>query len=280
MPASNLRMVYDNASKRAGAVISASSTAGSLIANNLLTEDKTEVWRATSTSATLTQTYASPEIVGCVALPFCNFTSAATMRVRGYTNIADASPSFDTGAVLACPPTGLGEWGWGGLPLGVNSFIYGGGAYGVVWFTMAAVRKLVIDIVDTTNTQGYIEAACIVTGAYWTPERNAELGVEVSLQDTTENYRSEAGNLKSDTGTRHKTMTFELSVMSPADRSNFWRIIKGLGMSTPFFISMFPGSDDPELEQNHQIYGKMSSISTITAFQYQLYSAPCELEEI
>lgn len=280
MASNKMRVVYDNAAKRTGVSIAASTTAGTLIAANLLTDNKAEVWRSTATSATLTQTFTSPELISCVALPFCNFTAAATMRVRGYTNIADPSPAFDTGNVLCCPPASLGNWTWAGLPLGVNSFIYGGGAYGVVWFTVAAVQKLVIDIIDTTNTEGYVEAACLVTGAHWTPDRNAEYGAEASFKDLTNNYRTDSGSLRSDIGTRHKTLKFDLKVMTPQDRATFWRIVKGAGLSIPIFISLFPENSDAELEQNHQVYGKLSSISSIMAASYNIYSAPCEIEEI
>ena len=67
----------------------ASVTAGSLAASNLLTNIKSQVWRSTGTSATLTASWTVAKTFNCVILPFTNFTNAATMRVRGYANLAD-----------------------------------------------------------------------------------------------------------------------------------------------------------------------------------------------
>ena len=50
--ADNVRIIYDNAADRA--TITASSTAGVLVASNMQDDRKSVVWRSTSTSATIT----------------------------------------------------------------------------------------------------------------------------------------------------------------------------------------------------------------------------------
>jgi hypothetical protein len=78
---SDVRIVYDNAVDRG--TLSASSTAGSMSVTNLAIDKKSNVWRsANGTSATLSAVWASLEAIGCVALPFCNLSPTATMRVR------------------------------------------------------------------------------------------------------------------------------------------------------------------------------------------------------
>lgn len=245
----------------------------------LLTDDKSEVWRSTATSATLTATFTTSELTGAVIIPFCNLTSTATIRVRGYTNVADTTPIIDTGTKLACPYAPFGLFGWGAVPLGVNAFSYGGGTYAGAWFAITSVKKLVIDLVDTDNTQSYIEAARLITGSYWQPQYNAEYGANVAAEDTSTHYRTDSGNLRTDIGNRYRKLSINLSFMTPTDRANFWRIVKGNGMASPMLISLFPENADPELEQAHQIYGRLSSMSAIAASNYNIYSAPCEIEE-
>jgi hypothetical protein len=275
--AANLRIIYDNATARG--TLSASTTAGSLAASNLLTDIKSEVWRSTATTATLTLTWTNSEFVSCVALPFCNLSSAATLRVRGYTNVADATPAIDTGAQYACPAT-FGQVNWGQQFLGANSYAYGGGTYGVIWFASTSVKKLVIDIADTTNVQGYIEASKLITGTYWTPTNNVEYGAELTVADTSTHERSDAGDLRTDRGTLHKVLSLDLTMLTSVDRNGLWNIMRGNGMSRPVFLSMTPLSDDPTEEQIYQVYGKLSKQGSVRYQFINQFTTSLEIEEV
>lgn len=271
-------MVYDNAADRA--TVSVSSAAGSLGAANLLTDTKSEVWRSTSTSATLTINFDEQEIVGVVALAFCSLTSTSTIRVRGYELAGDASPAFDTGSVLACAYAPLALWDWGTEALGVNAYSYGGGTYGVVWFEQMAVEKLVVDIADTANPLGYVEASRLITGSYWSPENNCEYGATVNYADMSKHERTEAGDLRTERGARYKQISINLTFMPAADRARLWDIVRGNGISKPIFFSLTPESDDPVEEQTFQLYGKLSKAAA-TSYQFiNQFSAPLELEEV
>ena len=275
----NLRILHDNAANRVSS-LSASTTSGSLAAANLLTDRKAEVHRATATSVTYTATWASPQLMSMVALAFTNYTSTATIRVRAYTLAADASPAVDTGAVLACGYSPLGLWPWGTVPLGVNAFSYGGGTYGRAYFTAGAYEKLVIDIVDVDQPAAYVEASRLIVGAYWAPEYNPGYGATARVNDTTANSRSQSGDLRSDVGTVSRSLPVDLERIVPTDRARLWNILRGSAKSGPVFISLFPEDDDPELEQAHQLYGKLASDLAISHPMYGLFSAPLEVEEI
>ena len=84
----NLRIIYDNAADRAA--LAASSQSGALGPANLQRERKSAVLRSVGTALTIVATWPMPEIIGCVALPFCNLTPMATIRVRGYVETHDA----------------------------------------------------------------------------------------------------------------------------------------------------------------------------------------------
>jgi hypothetical protein len=278
---SNLRIIYDNAIDRASLV--ASTTAGALVAANLLSDIKSDVWRSTATIATITATFTTPELIAGVVIPFCNFTSLATVRVRGYTNVGDATPIFDTGAVLCSQAPLLGLWGWG-TPLGANAFSYGGGVYARVWVdanaTPAAVMKLVVDINDTTNPSGYIEAGRLVAGNYWSPTTNVNYGAAVTTIDTSKQLRNDAGDLLTDNGTRHRKQTLNLSAMSPTDRALLWNILAGNGLSRPMLLSLFPNDADSQLEQSHQMYCKLVVTPIVSIPYFNNYAASFDLEEL
>lgn len=274
----NLRIIYDNAANRAA--LAASSTVGSLVVANLTTDIKAQPWRSVGLSATLTATWTTAELIGCVALPFCNFTSTATIRVRGYTNVADTTPLFDTGTVLACAYQPLGMWDWGLQPFGVNAFSHGGGAYANVWIAQNWAKKLVIDLADSANTAGYIEASRLVIGSYWSPSINADYGAQITMVDSSKHQRNDAGDLMTDIGTRSRKISLNLTNMNATDRLRMTDIIRGNGMPQPLYFSLFPESDDSSLEQTYQIYCKLAAISAMAISFVSAYSAPIELEEI
>jgi hypothetical protein len=265
----NLRVVYNNSADRA--TLSATAGVGTLVAANLLTDIKSEVWRTAGTSATITLTWTNAELVGCVALPFCNLTSTATIRVRGYTNAADASPVVDTGTKLACPV------GTGVVPAGVNSYAYAGASYATAWLAQTSVKKIVIDLVDTANT--YIEAARVVAGAYWTPVNNAEYGVQLTMVDTSRHERSDAGDLRTERGYMNKKINLDLSVMPAEDRNVIWSIARN-GMSKPMFLSLTPEISDATEEQTYTLYGKLTQQSNIRYQFANQFNTSIELEEI
>lgn len=276
--AKNIRVIYNNAADRS--TIVASSTAGSLVASNLLSDIKSAVWRSTGTSATLTATWTTGETISGVAIPFCNLTSLATIRARGYTNAGDTTPVFDT-TVLACPAVALGLWGWGSDSLGVNAFSYGGGSYGRVWIdNPATVKKLVIDIIDTTNTAGYIEASRLIAGDYWEPRIGAEQGATMAVVDTSKHFRNDAGDQMTDKGTRHRKQTFSLPSLDSYDRAKMWDILWGNGMARPLFISLYPNNSDIQLEQTHQLYGKLVTTPIMNTPYFNRHSASIDIEEV
>lgn len=275
----NLRVVYDNAADRA--TVTASTTAGNLAASNLLTDIKSEVWRSTGATASVTLQWAAGEFVGMVALPFCSLSSGATIRVRCYTYAADATPIIDSGAQMAAEAPPFDVWGWGSEPLGVNAYAYGGASYGVLWLdAMHAVQKVVIDINDVSNPLGYIECSRIVAGPYWEPVNNADFGVEVNAADTSKHERSDAGDLRTDRGTVYKTMSLDLNFMPAQDRNALWKILRGNGMFRPVYLSLVPKATDAFEEQVFQIYGKLSRSSALKYQFVNQYSSSLEIEEI
>lgn len=308
MAANNLRIIYQNAADAVTTTVTASSTASaSTPVTNLKLDPKSQVWRSGSVTtaatngvytakANLVVAFATTTTVGGVILPFCNLSSTATIRLRGYTNTAptlsgtvDApvvtapgTQVFDTGAVLACPYQPLGAWNWGTQPLGVNSYSYGGGTYGRAWLsTQTACTSLLIEIVDTANYSPYIEASRLVVGSYWSPKFNTSFGLSNTYRDLSSNARSESGDIISNRGVIYNSISFDLSYLTPADRLEMSRILKGNGISKPLLISLFPdNSTDYAKEQAHQVYGKLSQLSGIQHSMFDIYGTQIEIEEV
>ena len=277
MAQNNLRIIYDNVID--SATLTASTAASGLPATNLQRDQKGLVWRSTGTTATLTATWTSVQTLSGVVLPFCNLSASATIRVRVYTNTGDTTPVRDTGTVSAraYAPGDI----WGGAPsTSVNAYSFGGGSYARCWFQSAVGRKLEITLTDSGNTSGYLEAARLVCGAYWSPAYNTNFGVSIGYVDTSTQTRTESGNLVTTVKPIHRTLNFDLQWLTEADRERMLSILRGNGLRKPLFASVFPEDASAAKEQNYQLYGKMSGLNSITHPLYTVYSTSVSLEEI
>lgn len=286
MKTKNLRILHDNAADRA--VLAASSQAGTLGPANLQREGKSSVLRATGAAQTITATWQTAELVACVALVSTNLTSSAKMRVRGFAMPGDGVPVLDTGSIFPCPAATHGSYPWGVLPLGwnayrwggVNSWARGGGADAVAWFAPVRVRQLIIDIYAPQSPEGYVEVSRLVAGNYWSPEQNADYGAQLQLQDSSENYRTAAGELKSAMGVASDKLSVTLAHLTPMDRARLLRILRENGKGKAMLFSLFPENPDPLLEQDHMLYGKVSNIDAVATPYFETYSAPLQIEGI
>jgi hypothetical protein len=254
-----LRIIHSNAADRA--VITASSTAGTLVAANMQTDLKGQIHRSTASSVSYSLLWPSFESIGGVALPACNLSSSATIRVRGYSDAAGAVLAVDTGVQYACPGANIDMWDWA-IPLNGNAFAFGGATKALCWLdSHYALRYMIIDIADISNSAGYVDCSRLVTGAYWSPVKNAAYGVTNSVDDGSKNSRNDAGDLQTDRFPSSDNLKFDLKFMPTTDRARINQIMRSVGVSRPLFVSLYPDADDPLLQQDVMIYGKRQNSS-------------------
>jgi len=190
-----------------------------------------------------------------------------------------AATVFDTTALSCCPFTSASVFGWdSNLPSAAN-FGRGGGVYASLFFTGGSVKKIVVDLVDSTNTFGYIEASRLVTGTYWEPTINADYGASIGWNDSSQHTRNDAGDLLTDIKARSKTLTINFSQASATDREALMGIMRN-GIGSPLYISVFPSDTDKNREQDYQIYGKLSQQSQLAIARYATYSTALTIDEI
>lgn len=275
--ASNLKIVSTNIGRTATLV--ASSESGVFTADNMQLDSKTLIWRSTGTTESITATFTSAS-VSCVSLPICNLTSTATMRVRVYTLSGDVVDVLDTGNILCCEYTTINKIDFTDGALNSNTFSYGGGTYATLFFTETVGEKVVIDIIDTANTNGYIESCSLVIGSAWTPTLNADYGATWLLNDTSKHSRNDSGDLMTARGARYRSLSFSMGQMDASDRAEFMEILIRNGLSINLFISIFPESIDTQEKQMYQIFGKLTKLQGLTRFVYGLDKSSIQIQEI
>jgi len=257
---------------------------------------------AASFKANLMATFSAPSIVGAIIMPFTNFTKTATITVKGYRgttplvfptigsgvtspaiSTANCTEVFSVVGSLCAPYSLSGDWSWGSIGKGVNSFSYSGGTYARVYVPLAsqiACTSVVIEISDQYNTDKYVEVSRLIIGSYWTPKYNTQYGLTSTINDLTVNQRTESGNLITNRGAKFSRLNFDLGYLNVSDRNNLFSIFRGSGTSKPLFVSLFPEDTDLEKERDFQIYGKLAGINPITHNTLELYSSALEIEEV
>lgn len=276
----NMRIIADNAFDRA-ATVTANITVPSLPVTNMQTDYKSEVWRTTGTGTViLTVTFNNAEIVSGIVMAFSNLSPAATVFTRFYNEAADTTIAFQTPSTSFAPATNLNGISWGAGPIGANAYNVGGGVYATQWMAPQTCKKVSIVIQDATNPAGYLEASRLIIGNYWSPTYTAEAGASLGVIDTSKNERTDAGDLRTDRGTIHKTLSLDLNYLTNTDRNAFFSVMRN-GINKPMFVTLVPESgDDTAGEQIYSVYGKMSRSSALKYQLLNMTSTSLEIEEI
>jgi hypothetical protein len=197
-----------------------------------------------------------------------------------YTLASGTSPSYDSGTVVALPPIPLTEWPWGSTTLGVNSYAFGSKATMVKWVPVGSYEKIVIDLDDSLNPLGFIEAGRLFISSHYEFQLNADWGAQAGVTDSSTQYRNDASDLLTDRSFQFKTLSFSLSSLKPLDRTQLSNIFKVAALSGPVLVSLLPEYTDAQLEQEYQIYGKLSNLSAISITQIDRFSGSVELQEV
>jgi hypothetical protein len=310
MASNNLRVIYQNIVDMTGSTIAASSVASSTntpIANTQ-SDLKSRVWRTAGAStntcnAAFVVTVSNAITISAVVLAFCNLSSVATIRVRGFTGTTptlgatvDTAPTvtttgattiFDTnnlGTYLAAPYQAAGDWNWGSNP-GSSTAYSNTRVYGRIWIPDAyinmACTSFVVEINDTNCPDRFIEVSRIIMGSYWFPKYNTSYGLSATIKDMSTTSRTEAGDLVTFVAPYYNTLSLDLKYLTKDDRTTLFKIIKAAGIRRAFYINLFPNnSDDWGKEQTYQCYGKLVTIPGLTHDMFDIYSSQIEIEEI
>lgn len=257
---SKLRVIYQNLADTA--TITASSTASGYPVTNLQTDTKSTWHRSVGTTITYTLTWGTAQTIGGVVLPCTNLSKNASILVRFYNG---ANTQLNAGAVAttACVDSPIQAWT---NPNG-NQFVYGAVSKSAWWLStpLATVTKIEIQLQDASNPVGYVDCARIVCGPYWQPVYTADRqNLNITTTDTTENTRSDAGNLVSDQGFVYDELQFSLSTLVDTDRDELVKILQRVGTGRYLLASVFPENNNSRQEQLYTVYGKRSN----SAIQY------------
>lgn len=286
-------------------ILSASpSLVASLGEYNLKLPQRSKVARTTSNASQLITTqFAAPRTVSAIVLGRHNFVSGMTLRFKLY----DSTPTLlhDSGnlTISGSAGTGTPEWTWGCLIPGCTTeFKWGTVPWGgetsetnfepslnyVYWIDennpvdilpIDNVIKVEITILGGTSL-AYYEVGRLIVGNFIEPTYNFSYGHGLTWDESTRQFRTESGSLRSDASLPYRRFEFDIGTISEADRETLQDGFRDVGMRKDFFMSAFPCDTAAAKLEDFSFIGKLTKIPTFTEFVHNYYKSKYTIEEV
>ena len=197
---------------------------------------------------------------------------------------------WDSGILNVSTDTvGSSLWEWG-------SFLWGAEAWGsdrvseefsppsniVEWIptVQTQIRGFKLELFVAGGNISYFEIGRIMIGKYIQPTYNIGYGHSLTWQESTKQYRTEAGSLRSDVSIPYRKFEFNLGTITESDRVLLQHELRNVGLRKDFFVSLFPedASNDKKLDYSGIV--KMTKLPKFTEFAQNYYKAKYIMEEV
>ena len=265
--------------------LTADSAVSTLPVTNLQDIQIVKVWRTNSaTSAEINIDLGSQKIMDFFALIAHNLSTAATVRWR-LSNDNFSTTLYDSGTLDAWAPVeqfGGSPWGvftWGGLPLVSVISLYNASTFTLLPSAQIA-RYIRLNIADSTNSAGYLEAGRLIAGPAYQPTINYANGVSLEFVDDSRVTKSRGGQVFVDEVRKYRRITFDLNHLPESEIFNnvFNNIDRVKGVSKDVLVIPQPSDSATWLTQN--IYGRLAAVGPIENTTLSRYSRIMTIEEI
>lgn len=238
----NVRIITPNDAD--AATLSASPAAASTLpVTNLQDQTRARLWRSTSAAAqAIYGTWAAAYSLSGFALVRHNLTPNAALRLRIYDGPNQTGTLlYDSGSVAIGTMIGWGELVWGRDPWG-GANIFSGWAYAftTLWFAANYARSFQLDLTDTANPDGYLQAARLFLGQYFEPLKTFNYGISLSWEEASKQQRTDGGTLRTDGFDPFRRWAFSLANMSAGERAQIMEIARKIGVRDDSFLSCWP----------------------------------------
>lgn len=266
--------------------ITADSEASGLPVTNLQDRQLVKVWRSDSdTTVQIDVNFGQGRIIDFIALIRHNISQNGTIRWR-LSNVSDfATTVYDSGTVDAWPIVeefGTLPWGvfsWGGFLNPEVAASYNISSFAVLT-TAVAAQYLRIDIADSGNSDGYIQAGRLIAGPSYRPSVNMAYGFDVQFVDESRVTKSRGGQTFIDEVERFRRIRFDLINLPEAEifGNVFNNIDRLRGIAKDILV--IPQPSDPTTWPTQNIYGRLVSTAPIQNRVLEYYGRTMEIEEL
>lgn len=237
----NLRIIAIN--EVDSATLSGSpALAATLPVTNLQDAARAKVARSTSLATQMIYgNFAGLKNISAMALVRHNFTAAATLRLKLYSELDQAGTLvYDSGVLALGDVSGWGESVWGVDPWGAELFLDWPVKWKDLFFTAVQAQSFSLQWDDPANTDTFMQAGRLFLGAAFEPSTNMSWGFKWGWKERTTQERTEGGSLRSDAGEPYRTVRLNLEFIPDGEREQLGDALRYIGLRRDFFFSGFP----------------------------------------
>jgi hypothetical protein len=153
-----------------------------------------------------------------------------------------------------------------------------GEQYAVMFaFDAITARYGTLEINDTANTAGYVQAGRLFVGGGFQPTNNAEYGRQRGRNDLSSSVKSISGKKYSTARRRPRTVDMRFPVLSVAEANHLDEMADAVGTTEEVFY--VPDPADMELSQRQGFLAHMRELGALEDSFYENVATPYRLEE-
>lgn len=276
----NLRLLSTNVVD--AATLSSSDFAATLPATNLQVEGRARVARTSNATGTKTiyGNFAGTTLCSALVLYGHNLSGTATWRLRLY-NGANQTGTVVYDSTTLTPQTvvGWGAFQWGAEPWGSYIFRDWEQPFYSLFFSEVYAVSFRLDITDTGNPAGYLQASRLIMGRYLTPYFNAAYGLALSWDTNSVQRRTLGGSVRTDRRATFRRLSFDLETLDAGERALWLDLARSVSLHREMFVSIYPGVGG-ELERDHSLLCKFAQVPASNLPVPERWSMKLELIEV
>lgn len=224
--------------------------------------------------------------VGVVALVGHNLSASAKVRVRGSTESAFASPTYDSGWVDCWPagviPEGLLEWGDENFWMGTVSAELRAG-YSTPYINLISARPSLrywrIEIDDITNPSSHVDIGRVVIADTWQVQSNMSGGASLVHEDRSTTEESIGGEEYHDQRKIFRVFRFSLDNLTESEAHSKVLDLQRLEGTTGQILCI-PNSSDSANGFRRNFLGRLRTISPMVYANYTQRTTQFEIKEV
>lgn len=221
-----IRILYNFDTWDAATITGSSEESSDLADDNVVNNAPGRVWRTTDVSSeNIVFDLGAATTLTCFAIFNFNFTSGATITLQGNASDSWGSPSYSQALTIATNADG-------------NVIKR------IVFFLDEEYRYWRLLMVDSGNTDGYLEVGRIVAGSYYEPSRNINDGFSITPDDPSDVADVPGTYTEANELPKYRTAVVSFSEMDRTQTEKFQAIFDKVGRTKPMVLALNP-SDYP-----------------------------------
>lgn len=214
-----------------------------------------------------------------VALLNHNMTTNGTWRVRIGNDDTFASTLYDSGTIdIWTQNETLGSSPWGAFPFNGISNVDDGNFGFILLDTAVYARYIRIDLNDSGNSAGYIQAGRLIVDAPFRPAVNPVYGLSLGYVNPSTKRRSRGGQPWVDRLPQYRQMTIPFAAIRETQAyGSLYELDRQAGISGDVFVMLDP--DDITNRHRQSFYGTVREPTSISHDAPDSYSKSFVIEE-